>query len=332
MKVKMLNNKNINKNSDERLSIIRRLSFLNSQTTYLVLVIITIGIIATVLNPNFLTLRNFFNIMQQISVLGILTMCMSLLMISGGLDISIGNMAGLVAMIFAKMLIAGESITISVITVLAIALILGFINGVIIAKSKVTPLIITLGMNYVFLGVALIIGGGRPQTIIGQFEFLGEAKVGPVPVAIIIYFLIFLFAFFLRKNTKYGRRLNAIGGNSQAAFLSGINVDWHVISIYALSGLIVGLAGLVLVSRLGMVRANSGSDFALQALAAAIIGGITFEGGRGSLIGAFFGVLLLGILYNAMNIIGISSYLQTIVLGAIIVIATVISNIGKMRR
>lgn len=332
MKVKMLNNKNINKNSDERLSIIRRLSFLNSQITYLVLVIITIGIIATVLNPNFLTLRNFFNIMQQISVLGILTMCMSLLMISGGLDISIGNMAGLVAMIFAKMLIAGESITISVITVLAIALILGFINGVIIAKSKVTPLIITLGMNYVFLGVALIIGGGRPQTIIGQFEFLGEAKVGPVPVAIIIYFLIFLFAFFLRKNTKYGRRLNAIGGNSQAAFLSGINVDWHVISIYALSGLIVGLAGLVLVSRLGMVRANSGSDFALQALAAAIIGGITFEGGRGSLIGAFFGVLLLGILYNAMNIIGISSYLQTIVLGAIIVIATVISNIGKMRR
>jgi ribose/xylose/arabinose/galactoside ABC-type transport system permease subunit len=332
MKIKVLNNKNINKNSDERLSIIRRLSFLNSQITYLVLVIIIIGIIATVLNPNFLTLRNFFNIMQQISVLGILTMCMSLLMISGGLDISIGNMAGLVAMIFAKMLIAGESITISVITVLAIALILGFINGVIIAKSKVTPLIITLGMNYVFLGVALIIGGGRPQTIIGQFEFLGEAKVGPVPVAIIIYFLIFLFAFFLRKNTKYGRRLNAIGGNSQAAFLSGINVDWHVISIYALSGLIVGLAGLVLVSRLGMVRANSGSDFALQALAAAIIGGITFEGGRGSLIGAFFGVLLLGILYNAMNIIGISSYLQTIVLGAIIVIATVISNIGKMRR
>jgi len=328
----VLSNKNINKNSDERLSIIRRLSFLNSQITYLVLVIITIGIIATVLNPNFLTLRNFFNIMQQISVLGILTMCMSLLMISGGLDISIGNMAGLVAMIFAKMLIAGGSITISVITVLAIALTLGFINGVIIAKSKVTPLIITLGMNYVFLGVALIIGGGRPQTIIGQFEFLGEAKVGPVPVAIIVYFLIFLFVFFLRKNTKYGRRLNAIGGNSQAAFLSGINVDWHIISIYALSGLIVGLAGLVLVSRLGMVRANSGSEFALQALAAAIIGGITFEGGRGSIIGAFFGVLLLGILYNAMNIIGISSYIQTIILGAIIVIATVTSNIGKMRR
>ena len=323
----MLNNQNTN----EKVSIGKRLSFLNSQITYLILVIIIIGIIAAVLNPNFLTLRNFFNIMQQISVLGILTMCMSLLMISGGLDISIGNMAGLVAMIFAKMLIAGRSLVVSVITMLAIASILGFINGLIIAKSKVTPLIITLGMNYVFLGIALMLGGGRPQTIKG-FTFLGEAKIGPVPVSIIIFFLILLFSFFLRKNTKYGRRLNAIGGNSQAAFLSGINVDWHIISIYALSGLIVGLAGLVLVSRLGMIRADSGADYALQALAATIIGGITFEGGRGSLIGAFFGVLLLGILYNAMNIIGVSSYLQTVVLGAIIVIATVISNIGKMRR
>ncbi|MHB8279592.1 MAG: ABC transporter permease [Candidatus Humimicrobiaceae bacterium] len=328
----MLNSKDINQNVNEKVSIGRRLSFLNNQITYLVLVIIIVGVVATIINPNFLTLRNFFNIMQQISVLGILTMCMSLLMISGGLDISIGNMAGLVAIIFARMLLSGESIFISVIVVLVLAAILGFINGVIVAKSKVTPLIITLGMNYVFLGFALIVGGGRPQTITGQFEFLGEAKVGTVPVAIIIYLLILAFAFFLRKNTKYGRRLNAIGGNSQAAFLSGINVDWHIISIYALSGLIVGLAALVLVSRLGMVRADSGADYALQALAASIIGGVTFEGGKGSLVGAFFGVLLLGILYNAMNIIGVSSYIQTIVLGAIIVIATVISNIGKMRR
>ncbi|GAG87568.1 unnamed protein product, partial [marine sediment metagenome] len=151
-------------------------------------------------------------------------------------------------------------------------------------------------------------------------------------VAIIIFLAVFAFAFLLRKYTKYGRRFNAIGGNTLAAYLSGINVDLHIVSIYALSGLIVGFTALILVSRLGMVRADSGSVFALQALAAAIIGGITFEGGKGSLIGAFFGVFLIGILYNAMNIIGITTYVQTIVLGAIIVIATVISNIGKMRR
>ena len=311
----------------------RRLRFLNNQILYLVLVIIVIGIVASIINPNFLTLRNFLNVMQQISTLGILTMCMSLLMISGGLDISIGNMTGLIAIVFARIILADKSIFIGVIIALALGLVLGFINGLIIAKSKVTPLIITLGMNYVFLGIALIVGGGRPQAITGQFQFLGQAKIGGVvPVAIIMFLAIFAFAFLLRKYTKYGRRLNAIGGNSVAAYLSGINVDLHIISIYTISGLIVGFTALILVSRLGMVQADVGANYALQALAAAIIGGITFEGGRGSLVGAFFGVLLLGILNNALNIIGVSSFTQTIVLGAIIVIATVISNIGKMRR
>jgi len=314
-------------------STARRLGFLNNQIFYLVLVIIAIGIVASIMNKNFLTLRNVLNIMQQISTLGILTMCMSLLMISGGLDISIGNMTGLIAIVFARMLLAGKSIFLGVIVALVLGIIFGFINGLIIAKSKVTPLIITLGMNYVFLGIALIVGGGRPQAITGQFEFLGQSKIGGVvPVAIIIFLAIFAFAFLLRKYTKYGRRLNAIGGNPLAAYLSGINVDLHIISIYALSGLIVGFTALILVSRLGMVQADVGANYALQALAAAIIGGVTFEGGKGSLVGAFFGVLLLGILNNALNIIGVSSFTQTIVLGAIIVIATVISNIGRMRR
>lgn len=319
--------------SDKKSAISRWRVFFTNQVFYLILVIILIAIIASILNPNFFTVRNILNILQQISILGILTMCMSLLMISGGLDISIGNMCGLIAIIFARMLLAGISVFISVIVALVIGLLFGFINGLIIAKSKVTPLIITLGMNYVFLSIALIIGGGRPQTLSNEFTFLGEAKlVGVIPVAIIMYLIVFIFAFLLRKYTKYGRRLNAIGGNPFAAYLSGIKVDLHVISIYALSGFIVGFTALILVSRLGMVRADSGADFALQALAAAIIGGITFEGGKGSLVGAFFGVLLLGIIYNAMNIIGVSSYVQGAVLGAIIVIATVISNIGRMRR
>jgi ribose transport system permease protein len=307
--------------------------FFKHQTFYLILVIIVIGVIASSINSNFLTLRNILNIMQQISTLGILTMVMSLLMISGGLDISIGNMTGLIAIVFARLLISGKSIFLCVIVALTLGIVLGFINGLIIAKSKVTPLIITLGMNYVFLGIALIVGGGRPQSITGEFEFLGQAKIGGVvPVAIILFLIVFAFAFVLRKYTKYGRRLNAIGGNTMAAYLSGINVDLHIISIYALSGLIVGFTSLILISRLGMVQADVGANYALQALAAAIIGGITFEGGRGSLVGAFFGVLLFGILNNALNIIGVSSFIQTIVLGAIIVVATVISNIGKMRR
>ena len=328
-----MSNSNISKKGNGRSSAARVFRYLNNQIVYLVLVIILIGVVATIINPNFLTLRNFLNIMQQISTLGILTMVMSLLMISGGLDISHGNLTGLLAIIFARVLLAGTNTGVAVIIVLAVGTIFGFINGFIIAKSKVTPLIITLGMSYVFLGIALIVGGGRPQAITGQFEFLGQAKIGGVvPVAIIIFLAIFAFSYLLRKYTKYGRRLNAIGGNPLAAYLSGINVDMHVVSIYTLGGLIVGFTALILVSRLGMVQADVGANFSLQALAAAIIGGITFEGGKGSLVGAFFGVLLLGILNNALNIIGVSSFIQTIVLGAIIVIATVVSNIGKMRR
>ena len=296
------------------------------------MVIIAVSIVASILNARFLSARNIFNIMQQISVLGILTMCMALLMIAGNLDISIGNMAGLVGMIFTRMVLSGYNQGLAVITVLALSTILGFINGLIISKSKTTPLIITLGMMYVYYGIALIISEGRPHSLGGQFQFLGRAKIGPIPFTIIIYLLIFLFAYFLRKYTTYGRRINAIGGNKEAAFLSGINVDRHVISLYAMSGLIVGLGGLVLASRLGMVRADSGTGYELQALAATIIGGITFEGGRGSLLGAFLGVLLLGIMYNAMNIVGVSSYMQTIFLGAVIVAATVISNIGTEKK
>ncbi len=322
----------VNDNNMENISFLGKFKFLKNQITYLVLIIIAVSFVATLLNPNFLTTRNIFNITQQISVLGILTMCMALLMVAGNLDISIGALAGLVGMIFTRMVIAGYSIFFSVVVVVLLSTTCGFINGFIIAKSKVTPLIITLGMMYVYYGISLVIAGGRPHSLAGQFEFLGRARLGPVPFTIIVYLAIFAFAYLLRRYSKYGRRLNAIGGNPLAAYLSGINVTWHVISLYALSGLIVSLAGLMLASRIGMVRADTGSGYELQALAAVIIGGITFEGGRGSIVGAFFGVLLLGIMYNAMNIIGVSSFMQTIFLGAIIVIATVISNIGKMKR
>jgi ribose transport system permease protein len=252
------------------------------------------------------------------------------------LDLSIGAMMGLVGVVFVKMVKAGISVELSVLAVLAIAAFCGFVNGIIVAKSKVMPLIITLGMLYVYYGLALFISDGRPNALGDYFRFLGQSKLGPenfsIPFTIIVFLLIFLLAFAMNKYTKYGRRLNAIGGNKLTAYLAGINVDMHIISLYVLVGLIMGLAGLVLASRLGNVRAGSGDGYELKALAAVIIGGITFEGGKGSLIGVFFGVVLLGVIYNAMNLIGVSSYFQTMVLGAIIVVTTVISNIGKIRK
>jgi ribose/xylose/arabinose/galactoside ABC-type transport system permease subunit len=208
----------------------------------------------------------------------------------------------------------------------------GFLNGVIVSKSKCIPLIVTLGMNYVYYGLALVISGGLFLSLKGHFTFLGRGRLVGIPVSVVVLFLVVLAVHFLLRNTKFGRRLVVMGGNEQVAFLSGINVDRLKIANYTLSGVLVGLASLVLISRLGNILANAGEGYELRALASAIIGGVTFEGGRGSVLGAFLGVVLLGIVQNGLNILNVSSYFQTFTIGLIIVVAVVVSNLEKIRR
>ncbi|MDD3840394.1 MAG: ABC transporter permease [Clostridia bacterium] len=301
------------------------------QTFFLLIVIIVISIVVSILNPNFATANNLFAVFQQITVLGIITMAMSLLLISGGIDLSIGSMMGLSCVIICTMSMNGISTGIAVLTGFLVSVLCGFINGIIVSKSRCMPLIITLGMDYVYYGLALVISQGLFLTLGGEFKFLGRGRIIGIPVPMIIVIVVAILTHFLLKYTKYGRRIVAIGGNEELAFLSGINVDGYKIANYTLSGAISGLAALVLVSRLGNVLANVGSEYALKALAAAIIGGVTFEGGRGTVLGVFLGVILLGVVSNAMNILSVSSYLQTVVLGIIIVVAVVVSNIDTIK-
>ena len=259
---------------ENRKHFLFKLRVLKHQITYLIIVIAAIFFIAGLINPRFLSIRNLITISSQLTVLGILTISLSLLMISGGLDISIGTMAGLIAMIFAKMVLGGNGVALSIVVVLIISTCLGAINGLIISKTKVMPLIISLGMMYVYYGISLFVSDGRPQALGDRFQFLGRATIGPIPYAVLIYLFITFLFYMIRKYTNYGRRLTAMGGNVHTAYLSGLNVDLHQISIYALNGFIVGIAGLVLVSRLGMIRADAGTGYELQALAAAIVGGI----------------------------------------------------------
>jgi ribose transport system permease protein len=323
--------KDYSKESEVFKSQPRFTKYFKNQVVFIVLIIIGLSIIMTILNRNFLTSRNLFAVLQQVSVLGILSMGQALLMISGGIDFSVGTLMALIAVIVTKLVTLGFNVFLAVFIVMIVAIICGLINGVIVAKSKVMPIIITLGMMYVYYGIALIISGGKNVSFQDKFQFLGRGKVGPIPFMVIVYLLVLVFAFLLFKYTKYGRRLTIIGSNSNTAFLAGINVDLHKISIYTLNGLIAGFAGLVLASRLGTVISTVGNGYELQAVASCIIGGISLAGGSGNVFGAFFGVLLLGILYNGMNIVGVSTYLQTIFLGLIIVITTVVSNINNIR-
>lgn len=323
---------NQNESVDRAVSLGKRTSPLRNQTFFLVMVIVVLSILFGFLNPRFLSQGNLLAVFQQIAVLGIATMSMTILLISGGIDLSIGSMIGLSGVVICKMVMSGVPSLWAILAGFVLPIGCGFINGVIVSKSRCIPLIVTLGMNYVYYGLALVISGGLFLSLKGHFTFLGRGRLLGVPVSVVVLFMVVLAVHFLLRNTKFGRRLVVMGGNEQVAFLSGINVDRLKIANYTLSGVLIGLASLVLISRLGNILANAGEGYELRALASAIIGGVTFEGGRGSVLGAFLGVVLLGIVQNGLNILNVSSYFQTFTIGLIIVVAVVVSNLEKIRR
>jgi ribose transport system permease protein len=311
----------------------QRVAYLKNQKIILLIIIILVSITVGSINPNFLSFTNFFSIFQQVSVLGILTMAMALLLISGGIDLSIGMIMALSGVVISKIIMTDGSVALAVLAGLGVGLACGLLNGLIISKSKSMPLIITLGMSSLYFGMALIISEGQFMNFQGKFEFIGRAKFfGVFPVTLLFLFVTVLIAFILLNYTKFGRRIVAIGGNEENAYLSGIPVDRYKIMIYGISGMIAGLASIVLVARLDSITATAGTGYELTALMAAIIGGVTFEGGRGSIGGAFLGVIMTGLIANAMTILSVNSYLQTAITGAIIVIAVVLSNVNNIKR
>ena len=306
---------------------------LKDQRVLMIIVILLITIVVTIISPEFVAIRNIVAIFQQISVLGILTMAMALLLISGGIDLSIGNIMVLSGVVTSKVLMSGGSVTVAIILGLLTGLLCGFINGVIVAKSRCLPLIITLGTSQIFFGASLMITGGRFMNFSRKFDFIGRTRILDIfPVMLIFLIVMVAFAYILLNYTRFGRRIVAIGGNEKNAYLSGINIDKYKIIIYSISGVISAIASIVFVSRLDSITATAGSGYELRALTAAIIGGITFDGGRGTIGGAFIGVLLLGIISNAMNILSVWPYAQTAISGAIIVIAVILSNLENIRK
>jgi ribose/xylose/arabinose/galactoside ABC-type transport system permease subunit len=217
--------------------------------------------------------------------------------------------------------------------VVAVGLVLGmasgFLNGIIILKSKAQPFIITLGMMSVYQGLAFIVTNGRNVGLIGQFQFLGRSSIAGVPVPVIFFVVVSIIMFLVLRYTKFGRNIYAIGGNEEAAFLAGIRLSVYKPLIYTINGGIVGLAAVILLSRVGGSNALMGLGFEMQAIAAVAIGGVTLSGGRGTVQGAFLGVLLLGIIGNGLNLMNVPNWYQYLVLGALIVGAVVLGNLNR---
>lgn len=310
-----------------------RKRFLKDQRILLALVILLIVAVVSIINPRFIAVKNLITIFQQISVIGILTMAMSMLLIGGGIDLSIGNIMVLSGVVMARVLGDGGSVMTAVALGVLVGIACGLLNGAVIAKSKCIPLIITLGTSQVFYGLALTISGGRIMSFGGAFNAIGKTRLFDVfPVMLFVLIFMVVVSYVLMNRTRFGRRIVAIGGNEKNAFLSGIHVTKYKILIYGIAGFFCSVAAIIFSARIDSITANAGAGYEASALTAAIIGGVTFDGGKGTISGAFLGCVLMGVISNAMNILQVETYIQTIITGGIIVSAVVLSNINNMKK
>jgi len=305
----------------------------NRSVVYLLGIIIVAIAIMSFLDPNFFTVRNLFNVLNQQATLGIVTMGVAIAMVTGCIDLTVGNLLASTAAIAALLLVAGVSeIWVILLTCIA-GLVAGVLNGVIVVKTRINTFIATLGLMSVYQGVALIIPDGNNIYLKGRFANFGTYRIaGIIPLPIIYFIVITIIVYLVMRFTKFGRRLYSIGGNAEAAYLAGINLDLNKIIAYAISGLLASFASLIVISRIGQSQPAMGSAYPLEAIAAVVIGGASLSGGKGTIPGIFLGVILLGLIRNSLNILGVSSFYQYVMLGVIIIVAVTLSNIGTTKK
>lgn len=301
-------------------------SLLGRQWVLLLIIIVMISVVTGARNSQFYSQENLTNILEQVSVLGLVAAGATILIISGNFDISVGAVIGLSAVVMAKLIGSGTSVWLAGLIGIAIAVICALTNGVLSLSFRAPSFIVSLAMIGVFHGIALAITEGTIQTIYGQFQGLGSTDLlGSIPLIFVISIAGYVFIHVLMKYTAFGRALFAVGSNPKAAFLAGINVRRRTLAFFAINGLLVGVAAVLLLSRLGSALPSTGAGLELTAIGAAVIGGIPITGGRGNAVGTFFGVLLIGVISNSLNMLRVNPYHQEIGTGAVIIGAIGIS-------
>lgn len=294
-----------------------------------ILALIILMVFVSILNPTFLQANNLMNLMRQLIINGFIALGMTFVILTGGIDLSVGSTLAVTSAIFAGLLQNGMSTIIAILIALGLGLILGLINGFLITKGKLAPFIVTLATMTIFRGLTLVYTDGRP--IAGPkdnfaFQFLGKGQFFGVPFQVILFALAFLILWTILNKTALGRKIYAVGGNEKASFISGINIDKVKISVYVISSLMAVLSGLVLTSRLNSAQPTAGVAYEMDAIAAVVLGGTSMVGGSGSLTGTLIGILILGVLNNGLNLLGVSSFYQQIVKGIVILIAVLIDR------
>lgn len=303
------------------------LNILKEQTIIIVFFFIIIGMGLS--TPVFLSSRNLLNIFLQTSMVGIIACGMTFIILMAEIDLSVGSVAALAGIIAAKMQVHnGWPTSLSVVLALIVCFAAGILMGVIVAKLGVHSFVVTLGMLTIARGFALILSDGHPISgLSDSFKYLGQGKVGFLSFPAILFVIVVIISWFFVSQTKFGRGIYAIGGNKEASRLSGIPVDRYKIIIFGVCSLMAGMAGIILAGRVNSGQPTAGESFNLDAIASVIIGGTSLYGGRGGIGKTFIGALMLGIIRNGLNLIGVTPYWQKVFIGALIIAAVVIDRI-----
>jgi ribose transport system permease protein len=294
----------------------------------LIIIIAIFGLLV----PDFLSQRNLVNILQQSSINACLALGMTLVIISGGIDLSVGPTAAIAAVITAALLVAGTPIPFAILAGLGIGVVCGLVNGVLVAYVGLQPFIVTLGTLSTYRAIALIYTGGNP--VFGlppAFRSLFNGSVGGIPNSVIMVAVVAILAWVLLKKTPLGEYLLAVGGNEEAAYVAGVPIAITKLTAYVISGTLAALASMILIGRLGAAEPILGNLWELDAIAAAAIGGASLMGGKGSVVGTILGAIILGSMRNGLTLMNVQAFYQLLATGLIILVAMMIDRVTRGR-
>lgn len=290
-------------------------------------ILIAMIVIMLCISPTFRTMQNAINILNEIAINGVIACGMTLVIITGGIDLSVGSFVAITSVTIGAILSGNpKNVFAAVAAALAICALGGVANGFIVARFEIHPFAVTLATQMIGRGVAYIISGGQSFVLQSKtFSVIGQGKIGnKVPICVFIFLGVVLVSHILLGHTKFGRYLYAIGGNMKAAVASGVNIFWVRIAVYGLASVFVGIAGVILTSRVNAGQPSIGVGYETDAIAASVIGGVSLFGGIGTIPGTLVGVVMLGVINNCMNLLNVSSYYQQVVKGIIILGAIIL--------
>lgn len=297
-------------------------------------VLVVFCMVIAILNPRFLTFSNILNILRQTSINSVIAAGMTFVILTGGIDLSVGSTLALAGAVAAAMLAKGSSVYLAILAALAIGAAIGAFNGLAISKGKIQPFIATLGVMTLIRGYTLVFTDGKPISAgssagAAAFVNIGAGYFLGIPIPIYIMALVFGISYYILRHTRMGRYVYSLGCNEEATIYSGINTDRIKILVYTISGILAALAGIIITARLSSAQPQAGSGYELDAIAAVVLGGTSLAGGIGGIFGTVIGALIIGVLNNALNLMDVSSYYQLLLKGLVILIAVLLDRKQK---